>query len=128
MRALATSTAAVVFAAALSGGGARPGAAPFPNDVKTIVHVLNRIAFGPRPGDVERIHAVGLQKYIDEQLHPDRVRDADVTARLDGLTTLHMSSHEIAETFEVPQLQARQQRKQIAAGGGEPDGKAKMPD
>ena len=41
---------------------------------QTIVHVLNRIAFGPRPGDVERVQALGLQRYIDEQLHPERIR------------------------------------------------------
>src|SRR5690349_21084811 len=33
------------------------------------VHVLNRLAFGPRPGDVERVQRIGVQQYIDEQLH-----------------------------------------------------------
>ena len=42
---------------------------------KAIVHVLNRIGFGPRPGDVERVRAIGLQRYIDQQLHPERIAD-----------------------------------------------------
>ena len=51
-------------------------AATFPNDDQAIVHVLNRIGFGPRPGDVEKVRAMGLQRYIDEQLHPERIADA----------------------------------------------------
>jgi len=47
-------------------------AASLPNDDKAIVHVLNRIGFGPRPGDVEKVRAMGLQAYIDQQLHPVR--------------------------------------------------------
>src|SRR5262249_10053329 len=35
-----------------------------------IVHVLNRLGYGPRAGDVERVKRIGLDKYIDQQLHP----------------------------------------------------------
>ena len=35
--------------------------------------VLNRLAFGPRPGDVEAVRRIGLEKWIDLQLHPDRI-------------------------------------------------------
>ena len=41
-----------------------------------IVHVLNRLGFGPRPGDVERLRAIGLPAYVDEQLHPNDADDA----------------------------------------------------
>ncbi|HEX4348034.1 MAG TPA: DUF1800 family protein, partial [Vicinamibacterales bacterium] len=51
----------------------QPAAATFPNDPKAIVHVLNRIGFGVRPGDVERVQKMGLERYIDEQLHPERI-------------------------------------------------------
>src|SRR5262249_15584777 len=90
-----------------------------PVDDQTIVHVLNRLGFGPRRGDVDRVRAMGLQKYIEQQLHPDRLRDADLGARLAGLTTLTMSSKEIAEKFEEPQLEARRQAKQDAAQSGD---------
>jgi uncharacterized protein (DUF1800 family) len=40
------------------------------------VHVLNRLAFGPRPGDVDRVKAMGVDRWIEQQLHPERVDDA----------------------------------------------------
>ena len=81
---------------------------------KAIVHVLNRIAFGPRPGDVERVRAMGIDRYIDQQLHPQRVADPGMAARLSDLASIGMSSHEIAREYELPQLQARRERKQNA--------------
>src|SRR2546425_9460458 len=89
-------------------GHARAAAAP--NDDTTIGHVLNRIGYGPRPGDVERIRAIGLQRYIDEQLHPDRIPDAGLAARLAPLTTVTLSAREIANRFELPTIEARQER------------------
>jgi uncharacterized protein (DUF1800 family) len=40
---------------------------------RSIVHALNRLAFGPRPGDVEAVKRMGLEKWIDLQLHPERI-------------------------------------------------------
>ena len=54
------------------------------------VHVLNRLAFGPRPGDVERVQRMGVQRYIDEQLHPETIPMPEaLTARLDALQTVN---------------------------------------
>src|SRR5882672_5652371 len=53
-----------------------------PKDDAAIVHVLNRIGFGPSPGDVEKVRAMGLERYLDQQLHPERVADAAMHARL----------------------------------------------
>ena len=92
-----------------------PSAATFPSDDKTIVSVLNRIGFGARPGDVERVRTIGLERYIDEQLHPSRISDPDVERRLANLTTLNLSSKQIAEQYEQPLLEARRERKQDAA-------------
>jgi uncharacterized protein (DUF1800 family) len=87
-------------------------AAPRQVDDRTIEHVLNRIGFGARPGDVDRVRAMGLDKYIDQQLHPERVPDAAVAQRLVPLTTLRLSSREIAEQIEQPQIDARKARKE----------------
>ena len=38
-----------------------------------IVHVLNRLGFGPRPGDIEKVAAMGLETYIEQQLHPQEI-------------------------------------------------------
>jgi uncharacterized protein (DUF1800 family) len=99
----------------------RPSAAPVADgipvhpDPQTINHVLNRIGFGARPGDVERVEKIGLAAYIDQQLYPDRVPDEAVKARLAAFTTITMSSHELAEKFFVPQQQLQQQLK-LAVG------------
>src|SRR5438067_1586677 len=111
----ALATAGLSFALAfVASGGLRDRSAvvrsaTFPNDDKTILHVLNRITFGLRPGDVENIRDVGLQRYIEEQLHPDRVQDSWMNKHLAGLTTIEMSSREIAEKIELPQLEARRE-------------------
>src|SRR5215831_8553576 len=82
-----------------------------PSDT-VIAHVLNRMAFGARPGDVERVRALGLERYIDEQLRPDRVADPAIGAKLVDLPTIRMSSREIASKIEQPQIDARQAKKQ----------------
>ena len=46
---------------------------PIPKDQK-IVQALNRLTFGPRPGDVQQVNAIGLKKWIDQQLHPETHR------------------------------------------------------
>ncbi len=40
-----------------------------------VVHVLNRLGYGPRPGDVDRVLARGLDRYIEQQLHPELIYD-----------------------------------------------------
>jgi uncharacterized protein (DUF1800 family) len=89
-------------------------AATFPKHEAAIVHVLNRTGFGPRPGDVDRVRTLGIQRYIDEQLRPERIPDLAMTARLAGLTTIGLSSRQIAEEYEMPQLEARRQKAQDA--------------
>ncbi len=71
---------------------------------KRAVHALNRLAFGPRPGDVQRVTAMGVDNWIDLQLHPDKIPDQQIEARLAPLRTLHMSAKEIAEEFPDNQM------------------------
>src|SRR2546430_1184857 len=95
------STVGAGIIATLLSGAVRPNssiwAVSLPNDDKTIVHVLNRIGFGPRAGDVQSVRATGVQAYIDQQLHPERIPDGATESRLAGLTTLGLSSREIAQ-------------------------------
>jgi uncharacterized protein (DUF1800 family) len=90
-----------------------------PTDDAAISHVISRMTFGARSGDAEHVRAIGVERYIDEQLHPERLADSGVDSRLADLTTLRMSSRQIAEQFEIPQLKARQAEKQAATK--EPD-------
>jgi hypothetical protein len=82
------------------------GAAP---DARTVVHVLNRLGFGPAPGDVERVQRMGLQAYVDEQLNPSRLPDEQLAVRLAGFETLTLSTRELAERYYLPAVQQRRQ-------------------
>jgi uncharacterized protein (DUF1800 family) len=106
----------VLASAALSAGSARSAVPDHPDD-KTVVHVLNRIGFGPTPGDLERIHQSGLARYIDQQLHPEDIVDAGMTARLASFTTLQKSTAELAQNYFLP---AMMERRRAAKGQGEP--------
>ena len=96
-----------------------------PKGDQAIVHVLNRIGFGPRPGDVEKVRTIGLQRYIDEQLRPERLADTSMNARLRGLTTIGLSAGEIAERYErpgdggAPRAPAERQGRRARAGTSE---------
>ena len=87
-----------------------------PSEQKRAVHALNRLTFGPRPGDVQQVMALGVDRWIDQQLHPEKISDSAMDARLAPLRTLHMSSREIAEDFPDNQV-----IKQVV------DGKRSMP-
>jgi uncharacterized protein (DUF1800 family) len=74
------------------------------DEQKRAAHVLNRLTFGLRPGDVQRVTAMGVDKWIDVQLHPDRIDDGALTARLEPLRTLRMDTHEMVESFPPQQV------------------------
>ena len=82
-----------------------------PNAQKRAVHALNRLTFGPRPGDVQKVMAMGVDQWIDLQLHPEKISDSEVEARLSQFRTLQMSSHQIVEEFPDNQM-----IKQVADG------------
>jgi len=68
------------------------------------LHALNRLTFGVRPRDLERITTMGLDKWIDQQLHPERINDSALEARLSPFRTLRMDTRQIVENFPPPQL------------------------
>ncbi|MCC6739897.1 MAG: DUF1800 domain-containing protein [Planctomycetia bacterium] len=61
------------------------------------VHLLNRAAFGPWPGDLERVAHVGADKWIEEQLFPDSIDDLACQIRTRGFETLHLPPGEMYE-------------------------------
>lgn len=83
-----------------------PGVPPINqmNEEQRIVHALNRFTFGPRPGDVEKVRAMGLDKWFEQQLEPEKIDDSALQARLEPLRTLKMSSQQLVETFPPPQV------------------------
>ncbi len=77
-------------------------AARIPADEQAI-HVLNRLAFGPRPGDIERVKQIGVERYIQEQLHPASIPFPDsLKEKLDNLETLDQSAPELFLEYGPP--------------------------
>jgi uncharacterized protein (DUF1800 family) len=75
---------------------------------QAILHAMNRLAYGPRPGDVERIRQMGLEKWIDEQLHPDSINDSALDERLEGkYATLKKSAASLLDEYPPPALAAK---------------------
>jgi uncharacterized protein (DUF1800 family) len=110
--------------------GRGSAAAPKAADDATIAHVLSRTTFGAMPGEIARVRAMGLDRYLDEQLHPERLSDADVRARLARFETLALDSATIAERYYVPLLRERpasqKENRAADAGGGPADPKAAL--
>ncbi|MFB3917753.1 MAG: DUF1800 domain-containing protein [Terriglobales bacterium] len=81
----------------------KPTTAKMP-ELQRALHALNRLTFGPRPGDVERVEAMGVDRWIEWQLHPDRIDDSALEARLAPLRSLKMGPRTMLEQFPPPQL------------------------
>ena len=85
---------------------------PALSEDQRILHVLNRLGFGARPGDVDRVKAMGLDNYINQQLNPEKISDSAAESKLADLATLNMSTAELYGKYPQPgqllrQLQAR---------------------
>jgi uncharacterized protein (DUF1800 family) len=69
------------------------------NDRQRALHALNRLTFGPRPGDVEAVLAKGVDAFVEDQLHPESIDDSALGAQLNPYATTRMSSKQIALLF-----------------------------
>jgi uncharacterized protein (DUF1800 family) len=73
-----------------------------------ILHVLNRLGFGARPGDVEKVKAIGLQKYIEQQLNPDSINDPALAAKMKNFDVMDMETSEVFAKYPNPGALIRQ--------------------
>ncbi|MEH1784297.1 DUF1800 domain-containing protein [Nostoc sp.] len=72
-------------------------AASTPVDPK-VLHIINRLSFGPRPGDVQRVESLGVERYIQEQLSPESIPEPQsLTSQLKQLNTLYLNPVELSE-------------------------------
>ena len=69
---------------------------------KEALHALNRLAFGPRPGDREEVAKAGASNWIQGQLTPDSLGDEPVLKRLRTLPTLSLSSKDLLLSYPAP--------------------------
>ena len=87
------------------------------NDRQRALHALNRLAFGPRPGDVDTVMKDGVNTWIEQQLHPEGIPDRAVEARIATLPTMTLSKAQIVKTYYEPVLLARKQANAEAKNG-----------
>ena len=73
-----------------------------------IVHVLNRLGFGARPGDIERVKAMGVENYINQQLAPEKISDAVAEDKVKTLSSLTLTTAELYEKYPQPGQLLRQ--------------------
>src|SRR5215471_16604855 len=67
---------------------------------KQAVHVLNRLTFGARPGDVEQVRRLGVEKWINQQLHPEQIGENPILEnKLQPLGTLKLPTWQIVESY-----------------------------
>ena len=79
--------------------------APLTEDQR-IIHVLSRLGYGPRPGDIERVEAMGVEAYIEEQLRPAEIADDLVREKLAPFTTLSLNLLEGVRAYRLVDAQA----------------------
>jgi uncharacterized protein (DUF1800 family) len=96
-------------------------------------HVLNRMAFGPRPGDIQRVETMGINRYIDEQLYPERIpMPPELSARLASLSTGNATAGQLVGQFRASQRAAKQgdagkdERKEMVRELGEQSADARL--
>lgn len=89
------------------------GAAPLAGD-QAALHVLNRVAYGPRPGDIDKLRQSGVQAYIEEQLNPPPLPLA-LAQRLDQLETLKWSAGEALAKFQEARGMEQGERREVVA-------------
>ncbi|HXF42831.1 MAG TPA: DUF1800 family protein, partial [Pyrinomonadaceae bacterium] len=73
-----------------------------------ILHVLNRLGYGPRPGDVERVQRMGISAYIEQQLNPEKIDDSVAEAKVNNLEVFNLSTSELFAKYPNPGALLRQ--------------------
>ena len=102
---------------------AQMGAAPAPQQARELpadqqmIHALNRLTFGPRPGDVQKVRALGLDKWIDQQLRPDRIDDSAIDEFVARYPTINQDQNALLREYAEQQRERRQTRRQGSGNG-----------
>ncbi len=63
------------------------------------LHALNRLTFGPRPGDLQKVMNTDVNDWIEQQLHPEEISDSLLEGKLGPFRTLRMSTRDLVQTF-----------------------------
>src|SRR6202034_3755767 len=65
-------------------------------------HALDRLTFGPRPGNVARVEKIGGERATDQQLHRERIDDAPLEPKLNALPAMRLSTDQLIRRYPPP--------------------------
>jgi uncharacterized protein (DUF1800 family) len=81
-----------------------------------IIHALSRLTFGPKPGDIVRVRAIGLDEWIDKQLQPERIDDSALEAFVSRYPTINRDQNDLLREYAKQQRERREARRDRAQG------------
>jgi uncharacterized protein (DUF1800 family) len=79
-----------------------------------IIQALNRLTFGAKPGDILKVRAIGLDAWIDQQLHPDRINDDATNSFVANYSALNQDQNDLLNQYAEEQRARQQVRQQRA--------------
>ena len=107
----------MVVAAGLTAGAAPSSRLALPasplSEHERVLHVLNRLGYGPRPADVARVREMGVAAYLEQQLDPGRPPNAALSEALAGYDVLTASTAQLVREYPQP---TQEMRRQVASG------------
>ena len=109
-----------VYVPAQNAGAKSPARTVARSDVRElpadqqIIQALNRLTFGPRPGDVQKVRAIGLDSWIDQQLRPDKINDSGIEKFLAGYPAINQDQNDLLRQYSEQQRARRQVRQERA--------------
>src|SRR3989454_6664363 len=112
---IATTLTLATSLAAQSPPPAPPAAAMTAHD--SALHALNRLAYGPRPGEVDSVARYGVMRWIERQLDPDRIDDKPLEQREHAFKILDYDRGDLAQRFRDAQRERQRMQRELAQTG-----------
>jgi uncharacterized protein (DUF1800 family) len=76
---------------------------------RKVLHAVNRLSFGPQPGDIERTTNLGVERYIQQQLNPNEIPESQqLKTQLAQLETLNLNALALLEQIKLPKSEKGQ--------------------
>ncbi|HEV7594167.1 MAG TPA: DUF1800 domain-containing protein, partial [Gemmatimonadaceae bacterium] len=92
-----------------------------------IIQALSRLTFGARPGDAQKVRALGLDNWIDQQLRPDRIDDSALESFVAKYSLLHQDQNSLLQQYAQQQRERRQVRAARADSASPPSSRFPLP-
>src|SRR5207253_9705374 len=75
---------------------------------KKIIQTLNRLTFGAKPGDILKVRSIGLDNWIDQQLHPDKINDDAMNSFVANYSALNQDQNDLLRQYAEQQRVRRE--------------------